>query len=327
MSTQLKSKPFISGVVSFYNEERNIPALIERLRKVFRSEIEAGRVRGYELIFVNDNSTDHSLALLLEESRRQKDVIIVNMSRNFGVSECVIAGMGQAKGDAVVYLDADLQDPPELIPKLIEHWLNDDDVEIVYTTRIRRDGEHPAKLFITKVAYRFLARISMIDLPVDSGDFKLLSRRAVEELLRLKEKRPYLRGLVSWIGFKQAQVFYNREARFDGQENTKAPILGKRVLYNFLDSAMISFSDVPLKMSLFLGLIVSFLSLGYIFVVLFQKLMGWYTPGWPALMAAVLLLGGVQLLMLGIMGLYISKIFIETTGRPNFIIKDVIRPE
>jgi len=320
-------KPFLSTIISFYNEERNIPSLIDRLRKVFRSEISAGSISGYELIFVNDNSTDRSLSLLVEESRRGKDVVIINMSRNFGVSECVLAGMEHAKGDAVVYLDADLQDPPELIPKLIERWTAEEGVEVVYTTRIRREGEHPLKLLVTKWAYRFLASISAIDLPVDSGDFKLLSRRAVNELLRLKEKKPYLRGLTSWIGFKQAQVLYNREPRQDGRENTKYPVIGRRVIYNFLDSALISFSDAPLKASLFLGLIVSMASLAYILVVLVQKIMGWYAPGWPAIMASILFLGGVQLLMLGIIGLYISKIFIETTGRPNYIIKEIIRPE
>jgi dolichol-phosphate mannosyltransferase len=320
------SKPVISVIVSFYNEERNIPALIERLRRVFRAEI-ADRIGGYELIFINDNSTDKSTAILLEECRRGKDIVIVNMSRNFGIWECVIAGMQQAQGDAIVNMDADLQDPPELIPTLIEKWMADDEAEVVYTTRLRRDGEHPIKLLLTKWAYRFIARTAAIDLPVDSGDFKLLSRRAVDELLRLKEKKPYLRGLISWIGFKQVQVFYNREARHDGRENTKYPVIGKRVIYNFLDSAMISFSDAPLKVSLFLGLVVSMASLGYISVILLQKFMGWYTPGWPAIMASILFLGGVQLLMLGMVGLYINKIYIETTGRPNFIIKNVIRPE
>lgn len=327
MNSSTVTKPRISVVISFYNEEQTIPVLIERLRNVLRGEINAGVIGDYELIFVNDNSTDGSQRVLVEESRRGRDVVIVNMSRNFGVSECVIAGMKHAIGDAVVYMDADLQDPPELIPKLIQRWRNEPDVEVVYTTRLSRAGEHPFKLWVTKWAYRFLARTSTIDLPVDSGDFKLLSRRAVNELLRLNEKKPYLRGLVGWIGFKQVQVFYNREPRWDGRDNTKYPTMGKRVVYNFLDSAMISFSDAPLKLCLFLGLVLSGVSLAYIFVVLFQKVMGWYSPGWPALMAAILLLGGVQLLMLGVMGLYISKIYVESTGRPNYIVKDVIRPE
>jgi len=319
--------PAISILISFFNEERNLPELLRRLRNVMRSLMSAGGIREYELVLVNDNSTDGSLRILLEEAKAERDIVIVNMSRNFGPSECVLAGLRYTKGDAVVYLDADLQDPPEVIPKLIERWKTEDDVEVVYTTRLSREGEHPVKLFVTKLAYRFLARISAIDLPVDSGDFKLLSRRAVDELLRLNEKRPFLRGLVTWIGFKQVQVFYNREARFDGRQNTKNPVFGRKVVYNFLDSAMISFSDAPLKACLFLGLLVSFVSLLYILVVFIQKIMGWYEPGWPALMAAILLLGGVQLLMLGVMGLYISKIYMETTGRPNYIVKEVIRQD
>ena len=318
--------PMISVVVSFFNEERNIPVLISRLRAVLGAERAAGRISGYELIFVNDNSTDRSLGILLDEARRGKDVVIVNMSRNFGVSECVLAGMRYATGDAVVYLDADLQDPPELIPTLISRWKSEEGVEVVYTTRLKREGEHPLKLFITKWAYRFLASTSSIDLPIDSGDFKLLSRRAMDELLRLPEKKPYLRGLISWIGFKQVQVFYNREPRLDGRDNTKFAVFSKRVIYNFLDSAMISFSDVPLKLCLFLGLLVSMVSLLYILVVIVQKILGWYTPGWPAIMAAVLLLGGVQLLMLGVLGLYISRIYTETTNRPNYIVREIIKP-
>jgi len=319
--------PFVSVVFSFFNEQRNLPILVDRLRKTLRPEQAAGRIAGYELVFVNDNSTDKSLSILLDQAKTGKDIVIVNMSRNFGVSECVLAGMRYAKGDCVVYMDADLQDPPELIPTLIQKWKSEPDIEVVYTTRTKRMGEHPLKLLITKWAYRVLRVTAMIDLPVDSGDFKLLSRRAVDELLTLKEKKPYLRGLVSWIGFKQAQVLYEREARGDGRENNHMPVLSRRVIYNFLDSALISFSDVPLKLCLFLGLTVSMASLAYIFVVLFQKVMGWYTPGWPALMAAMLLLGGIQLLMLGMMGLYISKIYAESTGRPNYIVKEVLRPE
>jgi dolichol-phosphate mannosyltransferase len=196
----------------------------------------------------------------------------------------------------------------------------------VYTTRLSRAGEHPLKLFMTKWGYRLINRISDINLSVDSGDFKMLTRKAVEHLLSLEEKKPFLKGMVEWIGFKQAQVKYHREARFDGRDNTKFPALSRRVIFYHLDRALIAFSDAPLKAVLFLGFIISTLSLLYIFVILLQKFMGWYVPGWPAIMAALLLLGGMQLLTLGVLGLYINTIFLESKRRPNYIIKNVLTP-
>jgi polyisoprenyl-phosphate glycosyltransferase len=320
-------KPFISCVLSFYNEESVLNELIRRLRGMFTEECQKQTIGGYELIFVNDDSTDHSLDVLLVESKKGSDIVVINMSRNFGVSECVLAGMSYAKGDAVIYMDADLQDPPELIPTLIDVWKKGEEVEVVYTTRISRAGEHPLKMFVTKWGYRFIGSIADIELPVDSGDFKLLSRRAVNEVLKLKEKRPYLRGLVSWIGFRQAQIFYHREARYDGRKKTKFPVLGRRTIFSWLDRALISFSDIPLKASLFIGFFVSFVALLYILVVMFQKIMGWYVPGWPALMAAILLLGGVQLMVFGVFGLYLNTIFLDAKNRPLYIVKNVVLPD
>lgn len=314
----------ISVVLSFYNEAGVIPEMLRRLRRVFEGLIGEKLVGSYEIIFVNDNSTDQSEAMLRAEVEKG-DVVLVNMSRNFGVSECVFAGMEQAQGDAVIYMDADLQDPPEVIPDMVRAWQNDAEAEVVYTTRKRRDGEHPAKLLLTKFGYRFIKAISDIQLPVDSGDFKLLSRRAVNHLLELKEDKPYIRGLVSWIGFKQVQVLYDREARFDGQENTKFPVFSRRVVYGYLDRALISFSDAPLKVMLFIGFVLSAFSILYTFVVLFQKLMGWTLPGWTAIMCAVLFIGGIQMMMLGFTGLYVGAIFRETRGRPMYIVKEVLR--
>jgi len=310
-------------ILSFYNESAVIPELLARLRKVLRGEGDA--IAGYELVFVNDASTDNSEALLRDEVGRDGDVVLVNTSRNFGVSECVYAGFRHSRGDVVVYMDADLQDPPEVIATMLARWRAETDVDVVYTTRRTRAGEHPLKLLLTKYGYRFINRISHVPLPVDSGDFKLLSRRVVNELLRCEEKMPYLRGLVSWVGFKQVPVFYDREARFDGRNNSKFPVLSRRVIYGYLDRALISFSDAPLKIALLVGF--SFASLAglYLIVVLLQKLMGWYVPGWPALMAAILLLGGIQLIVLGFIGLYMNVIFLEVKKRPNYIVRDVVR--
>jgi len=317
-------KPMVSVVLSFYNEENVLPELVRRLRTVLAAERERQVISGHELVFVNDNSSDRSLDILLEEARAGGDIVVVNMSRNFGVSECVLAGMEYAKGDAVIYMDADLQDPPEVIPELLERWTKDASVDVVYTTRLSRAGENRLKMLITAWGYRFINQISDVKFPVDSGDFKLLSRRVVDELLRLKEAKPYLKGLVSWLGFKQAQVFYHREARFDGRENSKHPLLSRKVISYHLDRSLISFSDVPLKATLAVGFTVSFLAGAYILVVIFQKLMGWYVPGWPAIMASILFLGGVQLTVLGVIGLYINTIYLEAKGRPNYIVKNVV---
>lgn len=314
----------ISVVLSFFNEAAVLPELLARLRAVFSNLLAEHVISSYELIFVNDNSTDQSEAFLSSQLIHG-DIVLINMTRNFGVSECVMAGMAHATGDAVIYMDTDLQDPPELIPKLIQEWQNDPEVGVVYTTRTHRKGEHPLKLWVTKWGYRLINMISDINLPKDSGDFKLLSRKVVDQLLQLKEDKPYIRGLVSWVGYKQVQVFYEREARFDGRENTKMPVFSKRVLYYWLDRALISFSDAPLKVILLLGLLLSCASLLYIFVILIQKLMGWYVPGWPAIMSAILLTGGIQMMMLGFIGLYVGAIFRETKGRPQYLIKNIVR--
>lgn len=316
----VRPAPRVSVVFSFWNEEDVLAELVRRCRAVFDAETAAGHVRGYELIFVNDASTDGSEALLRREALVRPDIRIVNTSRNFGVSPCVLAGMSFATGDVVVYMDADLQDPPEVIPQMLAAWRAEPDVDVVHTVRLSRSGETRLKLWITRQGYRILKAVSTIDLPPEAGDFKLLSRRAVDHLLSLREQKPFIRGLVCWIGFKQRKVHYHRDARFSGA--TKFPVLGIKVLRNFLDSAFISFSDVPLKLSIFAGLASSAASLGYIFWVLIEKYRGHNIPGWSAIMVAVLFLGGVQLLSVGILGLYVNAIFLEVKGRPLYLVKD-----
>ena len=314
----------ISVVLSFYNEEAVLPELLSRLRAVFAGMIARHIIAGYELVFVNDASRDGSERLLRSELVAG-DIVLVNMSRNFGVSECVMAGLAHASGDAIIYMDADLQDPPEVIVDMVEAWRNDPETEVVFTTRTKREGEHWLKLLITHVGYRIINAISDIELHPDSGDFKLLSRRAVAQLIELREDKPYMRGLVSWIGFKQTQVFYEREARFDGAENTKMRVLSRKVLYYWLDRALISFSDTPLKLILALGFLMSFLSTFYIVIVVIQKILNLSVPGWAALMSSMLFLSGVQMMMLGFIGLYVGAIFRETKRRPQYIVKEVLR--
>ncbi|HEV3005553.1 MAG TPA: glycosyltransferase [Pirellulales bacterium] len=310
----------ISVVLSFWNEEEVLEELLRRLRAVFEELIAESEIGGYELIFVNDASTDGSERILRQAALDRGDVKLINMSRNFGVSPCVLAGMLHAAGDAVIYMDADLQDPPEVIPALVRAWKADPHVEVVHTVRRSRAGESLVKLAITRLGYAVLRAVSTIDLPLEAGDFKLLSRRAVDYVTRFGEKRPFLRGLVCWIGFKHEIVHYHRQARHSG--TTKFRVLGLKVIRNFIDSAMISFSDVPLKASAALGMLFSASALVYMFWVLFEWSRGQSIPGWSATMVAVLFLGGVQLLSIGVLGTYISSIFLEVKGRPNFIVKD-----
>jgi dolichol-phosphate mannosyltransferase len=311
-----RNRFLISVVFSFYNEEAVLPELIKRLRDVFRKKIKCR----YELIFVNDASTDNSLNILKREVNRGHDIKVVNMSKNFGNTVCVFAGFRYSQGDAVVYMDTDLQDPPELIPRLVKAW--QEGAEVVNTVRLSRAGESAVKLWTTILGYKILRYVANVNLTINAGDFKLLSRRIIDELLKLREDRPYLRGLISWIGFNQTQIFYHREARFAGK--TKFPVFSGKVISNFIDSALIAFSDVPLKMSLIVGFMVSlgaFLYLAMIFVMKFMKLS---LPGWSAIMATMLLLGGVQLLTIGILGLYVNAIYRQSRNRPSYIVKDLI---
>lgn len=319
----MKNLPTLSVVLSFFNEENNLLELIKRLKKSIEPLIKAEKLQNYELIFVNDNSTDRSEEII-RESIKDGNIVLINMTRNFGTSECVIAGFRQSKGDAIIYMDSDLQDPPELIPELVDKWLSESDIEVVYTTRLKRHGESWFKLFLIKYGYRVINKISDIELAVDSGDFKLISRKALDQLLQLNEAHPYLRGLVAWIGYKQVPVYYEREPRYDGQENTKVKILSKKNLSYWLDRALISFSDVPLKFILALGLLMASIIPFLIVYILALKINGYSVPGWAAIMFVISFFGGVQFLMLGIIGLYVGAIFRQSKSRPLYLIKEII---
>lgn len=313
-------RAIVSVVFSFWNEEEVLEELLRRVRAVFDQLIIGGEIGGYELIFVNDASTDRSEAILQREMQAHDDIRLINMSRNFGVSPCVLAGMLHAQGDAVIYMDADLQDPPELIPQLVRLWQSRPDVDVVHTVRRSRAGESRLKLAITRLGYWILRAVSTIDLPLEAGDFKLLSRRAVNLVTQFREKRPFLRGLVCWIGLAQEKVYYHRQPRFSGK--TKFRVLGLKVIRNFIDSAVVSFSDVPLKLATALGLAFSTAAFVYMLWILAGWLGGREVAGWSATLVAVLFLGGVQLVSVGILGTYVASIFLETKGRPNFIVRD-----
>jgi dolichol-phosphate mannosyltransferase len=311
--------PLLSVVFSFRNEAEVLGELIRRMRGTLAPLRASGRLAGWELIFVDDDSTDRSRDVLLAEAGAG-DIRVITMSRTFGTAPCVLAGLELSRGDLVVYMDADLQDPPELIPRLLSAWESEPEVDVVHTIRVRRDGESWAKLAITRIGYAVLRRVATVDLPIEAGDFKLLSRRAVNLLVEFREKRPFTRGLVCWIGLRQLRVPYHREARFGGR--TKFPVLGGKVIQNFLDSAVISFSDVPLKLAMALGLVISALALVLMAWIVVHGLGGHGVPGQAVGFAALLCLGGVQLVFIGVLGLYVSSIFVETKRRPNYIVRE-----
>tara|TARA_B100001250_G_C19816280_1_gene798617 strand:- start:1865 stop:2821 length:957 start_codon:yes stop_codon:yes gene_type:complete len=314
MNIKLKK---ISLIFSFYNEEPVFDELISRVEKVF-CDLEYN----YELIFINDNSTDNSLKKLIKIREGNKKIKIINMSRRFGSPSCVIAGFRNASGDAIIYMDSDLQDPPEIIPKLIKEWNNG--FEVVHTTRTKREGEKFIKLWVTEKAYKVINWFSDINIPKNTGDFKLLSRKAVNSILELEEDDPFIRGLSIWIGFKQTKVYYVREPRLTG--DTKYPSHGiSGTSIKELIKGISSFSLIPLYFSLFVGLVVSFLSFLFLTYILISKIFfSHHLPGWSALMITILFLGGIILFTIGILGVYVGKIHQDIKRRPKFIISEKI---
>lgn len=309
------SRPLLSVVLSFRNEAEVIPELIQRLDAAITSAD-----LDYELVFVNDASTDRSLAVLEEHRARNPRIKILNMSRRFGVAPCVMAGFQYARGDAVVYMDTDLQDPPELIPTLVAKWREGADV--VYTVRTDRRGESRVKLALTRAAYRFIQRLSSIELPVEAGDFKLLSRRVVDELLRLGEQDLYMRGLVTWVGFRQVAVPYERQPR--GAGLTHFPLLGSMGPITTFVAGFTSFSHAPLMVSLGLGIAFG----GLAKLAILWMIVAWLFGAPPSATAVVVAIGvlcwATLLWGIGVLGLYLARIHREALGRPRYIVASAI---
>ncbi|MBO6520608.1 MAG: glycosyltransferase family 2 protein [Rhodospirillales bacterium] len=314
MTDARNDKSMISLVFSFRNEADVLEELIARVTKMF-----AGVGCPYEVIFVNDLSTDDSLKILEKHAAANKAIKIINMSRNFGVSECVLAGMKYAKGDAIIYMDTDLQDPPEVIPEMIEKWR--EGADLVYTRRLSRDGETAFRLWATKVAYKIINFRSEIELPIEAGDFRLLSRRAVDKLLTLEESQPYLRGITQWIGFERAEVPYRRQPRAAGETHFPG-VFSRGPVKTFVDG-LTSFSMFPLHLVLYAGLAGTALGAGGLVLTGLAALIGWgcAVAGW--VFFALLLWGGLMSGM-GILGLYISRIYRDTRNRPLYIVKDTV---
>ena len=303
----------LSIIFSFRNEEGNIPELIERVS----SSLKNLNDWNYELIFVNDDSTDNSEKMLLN-LQKNHPIKIINMSRNFGVAPCIIAGFKHSKGDAVVYMDSDLQDPPEIIPNLVKEFELGN--EIVHTVRTKRKGETKFKLIITKLAYRIINFLSDIDLPVEAGDFKLISRKALDKILEQKEFRPYVRGLSVWVGFKQTFYKYERQAR--GKGETKMPLLSKGPVTEFING-ITSHSLKPLYLGIYFGFFSIIFSILLIVYALFAKFNNMTIPGSAGIIITISFFSGILLFTLGVIGIYIARIFEQTKGRDQYIIKDI----
>lgn len=307
----------LSFVFSFRNEEENIPELVRRV-----SEVVAGVTDlNHEMIFVNDDSTDKSVELLTALQEKHP-ITIINMSRRFGVTPCVLAGFAHARGDAVVYMDTDLQDPPEIVPEMISRFR--DGADVVHTTRTHRDGEGPVKMWATRKAYWFINYFSDIHLPENTGDFKLLSAKVVREILNLKEYDPYMRGLSVWVGYRQDFVFYRREPRFRGV--TKFPLFSKGPVREFI-RGLTAYSAAPLYISFFLGLLTSLFAVGLILYAVITKLLGVAAPGVSSVLVAVAVFSGIVLMTNGVIGLYVARIYYEVKGRPRYIIRSILEPK
>jgi len=306
-------RPEVSLVIPIYNEELVLPRLDERLRELLERIGEQA-----EVLFVDDGSKDRSLELLRAMVAKEPRYRCLSFSRNFGHQRAITAGMDATRGKAVVVMDADLQDPPEVIVEMIAKWRQGYDV--VYGRRRSREGETWFKLFTAKIFYRIFAAMIPIEVPLDTGDFRLMSRRVVIAMRELRETHRFVRGLVAWVGFKQTAVEYDRAARAAGE--TKYPL---RKMMAFALDGIASFSVLPLRMATYLGLVVGALSVLYGLSALFVHVVMHATvPGWTTTVVLVSFLFSVQLLMTGVLGEYIGRIYEQVKQRPLYVVGEKI---
>jgi len=302
----------ISIVVPVYNEESVLLEFYKRTALAMESISESA----FEIIFVNDGSEDETPNIIKKLREKDKRVKLISFSRNFGHQIAITAGLRYSKGDAAVIIDVDLQDPPELIPKMIDKWK--DGYEIVYAVREKREGETLFKRITAYMFYRLLRLITKEDLKSDSGDFRLLGRKAVNVFNQLNEKNRYVRGLIHWIGFRQCQITYQRRERFSGK--TKYTF-GK--MLKFALDGITSFSHLPLRLASYFGLFVSSICFLYLaYAIALKLLTNAPIGGWTSLMTVILFIGGIQLITVGIIGEYIGRIFDEIKNRPLYIIDE-----
>jgi len=298
----------VSVVAPMLNEEGTARIFCERVRAALDG-------LPWELVVVDDGSSDATPAILAEAAAADARVKVVTLSRNFGHQTAITAGLDHAQGDAVVMIDADLQDPPELIPTMLDHWRAGSDV--VYAMRTNREGESRFKVVTARWFYSIMGRVSAVPLAANSGDFRLLSRRALDALLTMRERNRYLRGMTSWVGFTQTAVPYERERRHAGE--TKYPI---RKMVHFALDAIASFSNVPLQLATIAGFTFALLAFLAVPVAIGFRIFGQFLPGITTTVVTVLLLGGFQLMAIGLIGEYVGRIYDEVKRRPLYIVRD-----
>jgi glycosyltransferase involved in cell wall biosynthesis len=305
--------PSISVVAPAYNEQEVLGEFHRRVTDVLTK-----LGCEYEIVLVNDGSRDTTLALMHALRERDPHITVVDLSRNFGKEIALSAGLDHTKGDVVVILDSDLQDPPELIPEMLASWRQGYDV--VYGVRTQRDGETWFKQLTAKYFYRLIKKVSRVDIPKDTGDFRLMTRRAVEAVGKLREEHRFMKGLFAWIGFPSTPVFYRRDPRAAGTTSWNY-----WNLWNFALEGITSFTVAPLKVATYLGLGVAVLALLYAAFVVWKAIM-FSDPvqGYPSLMAAMLFLGGVQLISIGLLGEYVGRIFNEVKQRPLYLVNRLL---
>jgi len=300
----------ISVLIPAYNEKEVIRALYERLNKLPHD------IKNYkfEFLFINDGSKDNTLEIIKDLASKDSHISYISLSRNFGKEIAMIAGLDHVKSDATIIMDADLQDPPELIPKMIDFW--EKGYDDVYARRSSRTGESFIKQVTSKLFYKLLQHSTNVPIQVDTGDFRLLDKRCVDALKQFRESERYTKGMFSWIGYKKKEVLYDRDSRFAGK--TKWNYLK---LINLAIDGVTSFTTAPLRIASVFGFLISLIAFVYILYLLIRPLFGVSTgEGYSSMMAVVLFLGGVQLMSLGVIGEYIGRIFNETKGRPLYLI-------
>jgi dolichol-phosphate mannosyltransferase len=307
------ARPTLSFVLPIYNEEEVIPELHKRLTE-FLEKLNLPA----EVVFVNDGSRDRSMELLRGLAQGEPRYRVLSFARNFGHQTAITAGVDYARGKAVVVMDADLQDPPEVVLSMVEKWREGFDV--VYGRRRKREGETFFKLVTARIFYRLFASMIPIEVPLDTGDFRLMSRRVVVALRELRETHRFVRGMVAWVGFKQTEVLYDRPGRFAGE--TKYPF---RKMLRFALDGITSFSILPLRFATYLGMLTSVGSVGVIVWALLAKYVyKQVVQGWTATVIIIALFASVQLLMIGILGEYVGRIYEEVKRRPLYVVGDTV---
>lgn len=307
-----KLKKMISVVAPAYNESDNVDAFYSAVKTVLDDLTET-----WEIICVNDGSKDDTLARLVALNGKDNRVKVINLSRNFGKEVALTAGLDHAQGDAIVPIDFDLQDPPDLIPQMVAMWLEGNDV--VYATRTQREGESALKKVTATAFYRVIAKISHIEIPKDTGDFRLIDRRVLDALKEMRETHRFMKGLFSWVGFKQVSLPYERKPRWAGRT-----AYSYWKMWNFAIEGITSFSIAPLQVAMYSGIVVSLFAFIYALVIVAKTLIfGEDIQGYPSMMVTILFLGGVQLVTVGIIGEYIGRIYNEVKQRPLYVIEKI----